>query len=283
MKRDFYCLHEGYYEGVLLRLEQFKEACDRKGVNFCAIDSLKADYSSLPQLGANDLLYNSCRGSEILEDLLLNDKVKTIYKNTPSLRPHNVDTIPFSILAEKQGIKAPKTIYKINKNDSYLKKYVDELGGFPVILKTRSSTRGIGTIKIESWSSLVSTIDYLTSIGQEFIMRSFIKTKRGYRLIVLGDQVIASAVFHMQENDFRNAAGPGALIYKPVVIGDELNKEAVLASHLANFNFSGVDFLEDQDGNLFLLEVNNPTGFSALIEVCGVDIPGKLLDYMLKI
>lgn len=282
MKRDFYCLHEGYYEGVRLRLEQFEEACNRKGLNFCAIDSLKADYSSLPQLGANDLLYNSCRGSEILEDLLLNDKVKTVYKSTPSLRPHNVDTIPFSILADKHGIRAPKTIYKVNKNDGYLKKYVDELEGFPVILKTRSSTRGIGTIKIESWSSLVSTIDYLTSIGQEFIMRSFIKAKRGYRLIVLGDEVIASAAFHMQENDFRNAADPGVALYEAVVTGAEMNKEAVRASHLANFYFSGVDFLEDEKGKFFLLEVNNPTGFSALIDVCGVDIPGKLLDYLIQ-
>ncbi|WP_420388624.1 ATP-grasp domain-containing protein [Roseivirga sp.] len=282
MKSKFYCLHEGYYEGVALRLQQFEEACNRKGVVFCAIDSLQADYSALPEPGVDDLLYNSCRGSEMLEDLLLNNEVKTIYRQTPSLRPHNVDTIPFSLLLDKHDIKAPKTIYKINRNDSYLKKYVEVLGGFPIILKTRSSTRGIGTIKVESWPSLISTVDYLTSIGQEFIMRSFIRARRGCRLIVLGNEVIASAVFRMQEGDFRNAATPGAPVYESMNLSDQLNNEAVRASHLANFDFSGVDFLEDEEGNFFLLEVNNPTGFSALIDVCGVDIPGKLLDYMLE-
>lgn len=282
MKSKFYCLHEGYYEGVALRLQQFEEACNRKGVVFCAIDSLQADYSALPEPGVDDLLYNSCRGSEMLEGLLLNNEVKTIYRQTPSLRPHNVDTIPFSLLLDKHDIKAPKTIYKINRNDAYLKKYVEVLGGFPIILKTRSSTRGIGTIKVESWPSLISTVDYLTSIGQEFIMRSFIRARRGCRLIVLGNEVIASAVFRMQEGDFRNAATPGAPVYESMNLSDQLNNEAVRASHLANFDFSGVDFLEDEEGNFFLLEVNNPTGFSALIDVCGVDISGKLLDYMLE-
>jgi len=38
--------------------------------------------------------------------------------------------------------------------------------------------------------------------------------------------------------------------------------------------------LEDENGNYLLLEINFPTGFSGLIDVCGVDIPEKMIAYL---
>ena len=43
-----------------------------------------------------------------------------------------------------------------------------------------------------------------------------------------------------------------------------------------------VDVMQDAQGNFYLLEVNFPTGFSGLIDVCGVDIPLKMVEYLKK-
>lgn len=276
----FYCLHEGFYEGVQLRLEQLQSACDKLQIKFIAIDSLTADYSNLPILSKTDLLYNCARGSQTLESILLNNEVTTFYIKNPTLN-QTVSSTDWSILHEKANIKAPKTIFHITKNRNLLKKYVDYLDGFPVIIKATGSTRGIGTIKIETWQNLVSTVDYLVTTNDKFILREFIQGKSGCRLIVIGNEVIAGADFEMNKDDFRNAVDLAQVKYTHRTYSKPINEIAIKATHLANVQLSGVDFLEDENGEFYLLEINFPTGFSGLIDVCGVDIPFKIVEYLI--
>lgn len=275
----FYCIHEGFYEGVQLRLDQLKDACMKHRLQFVAINSLDFDYTSVPNLTKTDILYNCARGSQTLESLLLNNQVTTFYIQNPGLN-QTFTTTDWSILHEKGKILAPRTIFNITSNRELLKKYVKFLGGFPIIVKAFGGTRGIGVIKIESWQNLISIADYLITTGEKFILRQFIEAKSGCRLIVLGNEVIAGADFTMNRNDFRNAIDLTQIQYINRSYTDSIRHNAVKATHLANLEFSGVDFLEDINGNYYLLEVNFPTGFSGLIEACGVDIPYKMIEYL---
>ena len=278
----FYCLHEGFYPGVQLRLDQLKTACDQLNIEFMPLNSLTIDYSNLPKLTKTDLLYNATRGSETLETLLLNEEVTTYYINTPDFVVTNPDTTKYSILHDKANLQGPKTIYNITADRQLLKKYIDYLGGFPIVIKATGSTLGIGTIKIETWQNLISTVDYLMNTGDKFIMRQFIKAKCGCRMIVLGNEVIAAADFVMNEGDFRNAAILAEAKYYNREYPEALKQIAVKATHIANTEFSGVDFLEDEKGNYYLLEINFPTGFSSLINLCGVDIPKRMVSYLIQ-
>ena len=277
----FYFLHEGFYEGVQLRLDQVKLACEKLNIEFIAINSLTADYSNLPTLTKTDLLYNATRGSETLETLLLSKDVTTFYIHNPDFVVSNPDTTKYSIIHDKANLLSPKTIFNITADRQLLENYVDYLGGFPIIIKATGSTRGIGTIKIDSWQNLTSTVDYLMTTGDKFILRQFIKAKSGCRLMVLGNEVIAGADFTMNENDFRNAVDLKQIKYFKREYSEAINQAAIKATHLANTEFSGVDFLEDENGNFYLLEINFPTGFSGLINVCGVDIPFKIVEYLI--
>lgn len=278
----FHCLHEGFYEGVQLRLDQLKLACEKLNLEFIALNSLTTDYSNLPTLTKADLLYNATRGSETLESLLLNKEVITYYINNPDFVVSNPDTTKYSILHDKAKLLSPKTIFHITDDRQLLKNYVDYLGGFPIIIKATGSTRGIGTMKIDSWQNLVSTVDYLITTGDKFILRQFIKAKSGCRLMVLGNEVIAGADFEMNKDDFRNAVDLTQVNYTKRSYPETINQTAIKATHLANVEFGGVDFLEDEKGNFYLLEVNFPTGFSGLIDVCGVNIPYKMVEYLKK-
>jgi len=154
------------------------------------------------------------------------------------------------------------------------------LGGFPIIIKVSGGSCGIGTIKIDGWQNLISTVDYLITTKDKFIFRQFITAKSGCRMIVLGKEVIAAADFAMNENDFRNAALLSQVKYFSRAYPQIVKEIALKATELANLNFSGADFLEDENGNYYLLEVNFPTGFAGLIDVCGVDIPLKMIQYL---
>ena len=277
----FYCLHEGFYEGVQLRLEQLKSACDKLQIEFIPMNSLTTDYSSLPTLNKTDLLYNCARGSETLETLLLNKEVTTFYIKNPDFVVSNPDTTKYSILHEKAKIKTPITMFNITTDRNLLKKYVDYLGGFPIIIKATGSTRGIGTIKIETWQNLISTVDYLINTDVKFILREFIQAKNGCRLVVLGNKVIAESEFIMQENDFRNAPLNQELKYKKFILPKEIKDEVIKSVYILGLEFGGVDILIANE-NYYILEVNFPCAFSYTAKISEVDIPKRMIEYLVK-
>ncbi|GAB2622987.1 hypothetical protein GCM10027035_18540 [Emticicia sediminis] len=277
----FYVLYEKLYEGVQNRLDQLETASVTLGLDFIPLNSRQIDYTSLPKLTKNDLLYNIAAGSTTLESLLLNDSVTTFYIKNPEFTSHSEGTIPLTYIHHKANLPAPKTIFSITTDRTLLRKYIDYLGGFPIVIKSAGSSRGIGTIKIESWQNLISTIDFLITTNHQFIMREFIKAKSGCRMIVLGNEVIAAADFAMNKDDFRNAVDLSQVQYSKREYTETVKKIAVNATHLANLEFSGVDLLEDNNGDYFLLEANFPTGFGGLIDVCSVDIPLKMVMHLM--
>ena len=258
--QTFYAIHEGFYEGVEQRLQLLAQACKSRDVSFIALDSLGCDYTHLPKPGKGDMLYNCARGSQVLESLLLNPEVATFYVRNPE---YNLitSTSTWSMLHDKAGLPVPRTIYGISSDREFLKRYVDYLGGFPVVAKLEGGTRGVGAIKIDTWQGLISTMDYLLTTGQRFILREFIDAQYGVRAMVLGDQVIASAKFLFQHGDFRNAPLFGQTRYEPMTLTPEVEALCVKATRIANLEMSGTDLLFDSAGKPFLLEINLPTGF----------------------
>lgn len=275
----FYAIHEGFYEGVQARADLLRYACDIKGIEFICIDSLTYDYTDLPKLSGKDLLYNFARGSLTLESLLLNNDVTTFYIKNPPINTLRSAT-EFSIIHDKENIPSPKTIYHLTADRKLLYKYVEYLGGFPIIIKVVGGTRGIGTIKIENWHSIFSTIDYLMTTGDKFIMREFINANYGARILVLGEEIISSCKFFFQENDFRNAPILSACKYEPLTINKYVKELCVKAVKVANIEFAGVDLLFGKEGNPYLLEVNFPTGFQSIGE--NYNIPVQIVEYLIE-
>ncbi len=258
-----YALHEGFYEGVQHRIEILSEACRKLEIEFVCIDSLTFNYSKIPKLGREDLLFNFARGSNTLENLLLNDEVTTFYIKNPQLNLIRSMT-DWSIIHDKIGLSSPKTIFNITTNRTLLKEYMVHLGGFPIIIKVAGGTRGIGTIKIESWQNLISTVDYLATTGDSFILRQFIEAEFGARVIVLENEILWCNKFHFQEDDFRNAPILSATKYEHMDIDENTKKICIDAVKAVNLEMAGVDILFDKDNKPYLLEINFPTGFQSL-------------------
>jgi hypothetical protein len=261
-----YGVHEGLYEGVQARIDSLRSACAELGVEYLDIDSLTFDYSVVPKLGRHDLLYCLSRGAETLMSLLINDDVTTFYRRNPDLNLITSSTTEWSIVHEKRGLNAPKTIFSLTADRALLKRYVEYLGGFPIVLKVVGGTRGIGTIKSESWHSLFSMADYLVEIGARFILRQFIEADFGARALVIGEGVVASSRFFFQENDFRNAPILAKTTYEPHQLDSVSERLCIAAVEDIGLELGGVDLLYDKGGVPYLLEVNFPVGFQSFQE-----------------
>ena len=275
-----YGLHEGVYEGLQKRIDIIKEACIEKEVEFICINSLTFDYTYIPKLTKEDFLFNFARGSHTLENLLLNEDVTTFYIKNPQLNLLR-STTDWSIIHDKIGLQSPKTIYHLTADRVLVKKYVEHLGGFPIILKVTGGTRGIGTIKIDSWQTLISTVDYLVTTGDKFIMREFIHAEYGARVMVLGDEIILSSKFYFQEDDFRNAPILSATKYEPFEIDDQTKAICIEAVKAVNLEMAGVDILFDKDLKPYLLEINFPTGFQSFKDNPDY-VLSKMLDHLIS-
>jgi hypothetical protein len=261
----FYGVHEGLYEGVQTRIDSLRSACTELGVEYVDIDSLTFDYTAIPKLTKQDMLYSISRGSGSLISLMLNAEVTTFYKCNPELNLIT-STTEWSIVHEKRGLSAPKTIFSLTADRARLVRYVEYLGGFPIVLKVVGGTRGIGTIKAESWHSLLSMADYLVGIGARFILRQFIEAEYGVRALVIGKEVVACSRFYFQENDFRNAAILARASYELHQLDGVSEGLCIAAVDEIGLEMGGVDILYDKTGVPYLLEVNFPVGFQSFQE-----------------
>jgi hypothetical protein len=277
----FYALHEGIYEGVSGRISLLREAAVNLGLEFIPIDSLTYNYAKLPILKKEDLLYKFARGAQSLESLLLNNEVTTFYIKNPQVCFLKSST-EWTVIHTKANLSQPKTIFNITSDRDLLKQYVDYLNGFPIIIKSEGSSRGIGTIKIESWQNLISTVDYLVTTPDTFVMREFIHADYGARVMVLGNEVILSKKFYFQENDFRNAPILSATHYEPIEIDEPTKQLCIKAVHLANLEMAGVDILfERETGKPYLLEINFPTGFQSFMDD-PEPVLSKMIDFLIQ-
>ncbi len=278
MSGVFYLLHEGHAASGLDRCQIVKAACDRVAVPFVGLESLDADYSALPRLKPGDMLFNAGRGSARLETLLTRPGVATFRTCGATRFTNDADTTVHCAAMEAMGIPQPRTIHRLPRDPAGLDRAVEALGGFPVIIKLVGGTMGVGVMLVESMRSLRSVADYLRTTGDEFILRQFIAPAHVARLVVLGDHIVASLKYAMDEQDFRGL--PYRMGGQQMDFGDEVVALAKEASKASQYEFTGVDILIDQHDRPYVLEVNPPSNFVALEHDLGLPVGDMIVKHL---
>lgn len=279
MSGRLFHLHEGEAASALDRVAIVQAACERAGISFLAMDSLAVDYADLPRLFPGDMLFNAGRGSIRLETLLTRPHVATFRTCGSARFTDNADTTAYCAIIEAMGLPQPRTIHRLPRDHAGLDRAVQALGGFPVVIKVVGGTMGIGVIIVESMRSLRSVADYLKTTGDEFILRQFIPAAHVARLVVLGDEIIASLKYAVDEQDFRGL--PYRMGGRQMSFGSEVEDLAREASKAAQYEFTGVDILIDQQGSPHVLEVNAPSNFVALEHELGVPVGDMIVTHLM--
>ena len=105
------------------------------------------------------------------------------------------------------------------------------------------------------------------------------KPGRDLRAFVVGDEVICAIARH-SEHWITNTAQGGSVTGHPVT--DELREVSLAAARAVGGGLLAVDLLESEQG-LVVCEVNYTMEFKNSVEPTGVDIPARIVDYLLEV
>ncbi len=177
------------------------------------------------------------------------------------------------------GIPVPKTV--VVRKFEYLDAAVQEVGGYPVVLKSAFGSYGAGVLVVESARSLYSTLDLiLEKMDSNIVMiQEFVAEAKGmdYRAFVVGDRVIASMKRIAKEGDFRSNFELGGETAEAELTEEEKDI-AIRATKALGLEVSGVDLLRTNKGPV-IMEVNANPGFKGLMQTTGVDVPKAIIDF----
>ncbi|MDM8527891.1 lysine biosynthesis protein LysX [Anaerolineales bacterium HSG24] len=163
-------------------------------------------------------------------------------------------------------------------------KAIEELG-YPVVLKPAVGSWGRLLSKVNDRETAEAILEHKQVLGSYhhsiFYIQEYInKPARDIRSFVIGDETVA-AIYRYSDHWITNTARGGRSENCPVT--PEVHDLSYRAAQAVGGGVLAVDLLETEDGELLINEVNYTMEFRNSIDTTGVDIPNRVVDYLLKV
>ena len=184
-----------------------------------------------------------------------------------------------SIKLREVGVTQPRSALVRSKDT--LQESIESIDlEYPFILKTLRGSKGVGVMFIESERSLKALVAMLYKLDEdvEFIVQQFIKSDGDVRVQVLGNEIIGAMKRMQIKGDFRSNISQGAE-GKPYKLNDEEIKLSMDAHKAVNGDWTAVDFILDEDGTPYCLEVNSSPGTDGFEEATGINVAKQVIEY----
>jgi [lysine-biosynthesis-protein LysW]---L-2-aminoadipate ligase len=155
--------------------------------------------------------------------------------------------------------------------------------GYPVVLKPCIGSWGRLVAKINDREAAEAILEHKQILGSYhhsiyYIQKYIHKPGRDIRSFVVGDETIA-AIYRTSDHWITNTALGGKASNCPVT--PEIDNLSCRAAQAVGGGMLAIDLLESPEG-LLVNEVNYTMEFRNSIDTTGVDIPGKMIDYLLR-
>ncbi len=261
------------------------DALDARGIAYDKIDDRDVVFD-LQNPGAwreYDVVLERCiNHSRALNALkILNDwRIPTV--NTAYVASICGDKLATSTALVNHGV--PTTRVKVAFTPESAVQAIEELG-YPVILKPAVGSWGRLLSKVNDREAAEAILEHKETLGSYhhsiFYIQEYIKKPgRDVRAFVIGNETVG-AIYRYAEHWITNTARGGQATGCPVT--PELNRICVAAAKAVGGGIVGVDLLEDPERGLLVNEVNYTIEFRNSIATTGVDIPQRILDYVLAV
>jgi len=157
--------------------------------------------------------------------------------------------------------------------------------GYPVVLKPVVGSWGRMVSKINDRDAAEAILEHRDVLGSYqhsiFYIQQYIdKPGRDIRSFVVGDACIA-AIYRSSPHWITNTARGGVATNCPLT--PELVELSVRAAQAVGGGVVAIDLLEDRAGRLLVNEVNYTMEFRNSIDTTGVDIPARIIDYVVAV
>jgi hypothetical protein len=260
-------------------IDLLRQACAARGVAFLEIDAASFDFDPDRQLVAGELLYRPAvsYAAGRVEQFLYSPGVATFYRDADGIF---FDPTSAPLLFEHAGLSVPRTLCCWTTDRALLKRFVEHVGGLPVIVKLLGGEGGVGVMRVESLAALFSVMDFAQALGRSPLLCAYVDDAVHWRVVVVGDRAVAAYRNTREADDFRTFAGddPRDVTAEPEPALADVAVRAVAALHA---EFGGVDILRHPSGRLYVLEANFPCYFPHAQRVGGIDVAGRMLDFLL--
>lgn len=155
--------------------------------------------------------------------------------------------------------------------------------GYPVVLKPAVGSWGRLLSKINDRDAAETVLEHKTVLGSYhhsifFIQKYVAKKGRDIRAFVVGDECIA-AIYRSSAHWITNTARGAVASNCPVT--NEMAEICLAAADAVGGGVVAIDLFESDDG-LLVNEVNYTMEFRNSIDTTGVNIPDKVIDYVLS-
>ncbi|MEF8849495.1 MAG: lysine biosynthesis protein LysX [Candidatus Bipolaricaulota bacterium] len=188
------------------------------------------------------------------------------------------DKIATTKALEDAGVPTPNVKVAFTKESAL--SAIEEMG-YPVVLKPVTGSWGRLLAKINDRDSAEAVLEHKSQLGSYyhkiFYIQEYVdKPDRDIRAFVVGDETVA-AIYRESDHWITNTAQGGEATNCPVT--NEIDQICQSAADAVGGGVLAVDLLEGENG-LTVAEVNYTVEFKNSVEPTGVDIPGKIIDYV---
>lgn len=258
------------------------EEMERRGLDFDLIDDREIvfDLHQKP-LAQYDLILERCiNHSRALYALKVLEEwgIKCINRYEVADNCGNKLLTTMRLIAE--GIPTPRNKLAFTPASAIIA--IEEMG-YPVVLKPAVGSWGRLLAKVNDREAAEAILEHKETLGSYhhsiFYIQEFVKKpQRDIRSFVVGDEAIC-AIYRYSEHWITNTARGGRADNCPVT--PEINDLSVRAAKAVGGGIVAVDLLESERG-ILVNEVNYTMEFRNSIAPTGVNIPGKVVDYIIQ-
>lgn len=236
-------------------------------------EQLKAPDAVIPRIGASRTFYGTAivRHFEMMNAFTVAGSL-AISRSRDKLRSLQI--------LSKHGVDMPKTVFASNKSDA--KDVIKLIGGTPLVLKILEGTQGVGVVLVESQKAAKSVLDAFYGMDVNLLVQEYIEEAAGadIRVIVVDGEVVGAMKRQGVEGDFRSNLHQGGKA-SAYVLSRKEKATALAAAKAMGLGVCGVDMIPSKRGPL-VMEVNSSPGLEGIEEVTGIDVAGKIMDYIAR-
>jgi [lysine-biosynthesis-protein LysW]--L-2-aminoadipate ligase len=188
------------------------------------------------------------------------------------------DKLLTSSALAQAGVPIPRTILAYDHESALAA--IEEIG-YPVVMKPAIGSWGRLLSRINDRDAAEAILEHKTTLGSfhhgAFYIQEYVnKPGRDIRSFVVGDETIC-AIYRDSPHWITNTARGGVATNCPVT--DEINELSLRAARAVGGGVVAIDLLESE-GGLLVNEVNYTMEFRNSIDTTGVNIPARVVEYV---
>jgi [lysine-biosynthesis-protein LysW]---L-2-aminoadipate ligase len=253
----------------------------RRGVDVVAIDDRAVAFTlGRRTFDVDVILERSINHSRALHALRLFESEGIACVNTSAVAATCGDKLLTSVALQEHGVPQPEVRVAFTPESALVA--IEEMG-YPVVLKPAVGSWGRLLAKVNDRDAAEALLEHKTVLGSYhhsifYIQRFVAKPGRDIRAFVIGDECVA-AIYRTSAHWITNTARGGQATACPV--SAELAGIALAGARAVGGGIVALDLFETSDG-LVVNEINYTMEFRNSVEPTGVNIPARIVDYVIR-